>query len=91
MRFRVAVAIKTPLHRERFFLLDDFHLVDATVTGHATDSPSDMSCVIEVHEVRQVVNAFPLNWFVVVFEAGANRFQQGAVVMYDSQIATGLP
>ena len=68
----VAVAIEAPLHRKRFDLCYDFHLVDSAVAGNATDTLVYVSAVIEVNKVRQVVDAFPQHW-VIAFEAYSNR------------------
>ena len=57
----LAVALKAPAHRERLGLIDDFHLVDATVATHAANAAIDVGAVIEVRKVRKLVNALPLD------------------------------
>ena len=36
--FRVSMAVKAEFHRERCCLRDDFHFVNSTVAGNATDT-----------------------------------------------------
>ena len=59
MGIRVAVTFDAPGHRKLFVLVDNFHLVDATVATLATHSRVHVGRVIEVDELRQVVNALP--------------------------------
>ena len=66
---RRAMAGYTPLHLKRGYLPDQRHSVYRAVTGRATDSLVHVNAVIEVDEVRQVVNAVPLEGF-----AGAPAF-----------------
>ena len=73
VRGGVAVAIETPLHRKRFLLLNDFHLIDAAVAGNTTNASHDVSSVVEVHKIRQVMDAFPLDGFFVIFKTDADR------------------
>ena len=61
VRGRISVAVETPFHGKGLDLRDHFHFVDAAVTRHATDSAINMSRVIEVHKIWQVVNAIPQN------------------------------
>ena len=52
VRFRVAVAFEAPAHAKFFSLLNDFHLVDATVARGAADAGVDVNAVIEVGVIR---------------------------------------
>ena len=70
----VAVAIKAPLHRHRLDLSHDFHLVNSTVTGNATDTLVDVSTVVEVNEVWQVMDSLPRNR-IAGFQALANKLK----------------
>jgi len=49
--FRVAMAVKTPTHKQPFSLPDNFHLVDLAVTFGTTDAVIDMDVVVEVDKV----------------------------------------
>ena len=55
---------------------DDFHLVDATVTRFAADAFVDVDAMVEIDEVRRVVNSFPKNWICIatVVQALADKF-----------------
>ncbi len=57
----VAVALEAPPHAEGLFHPHLFHLVDATVTGHAADAGGHVDAVVEVHVIRQLVNSDPLH------------------------------
>lgn len=85
------MAIKTPFHRQRFLLFNDFHLIDAAVARNTADATRDVGSVVEVDKVRQIVDAFPFDRTIVVLQANANGFQQCAVGVNNAQIATGLP
>jgi hypothetical protein len=61
MWFRIAMAVETPAHAQRFCLIHLLHAVHASVATHAGDAPSDMGRVIEMSVVGQVVNLLPLN------------------------------
>ena len=80
MRARIAMAIEAPAHDERLLLLDDFHLINPTVTFHAADAAVDMRGVVEKHVVRQLVDAHPLHW-LVTRRTVADRLQQGTVLL----------
>ena len=79
MLFWIAMAIETPLHRKRLDLSYDFHLVDSSVTGNATDTRSDVGRVVKVNKVGQVGDSFPADRVTVRlselsrFKAVANR------------------
>jgi hypothetical protein len=48
---RVAMAVKTPAHKQPFGLPDNFHLVDLAVTLGTTDTVVYMNIVVEVDKV----------------------------------------
>ncbi len=75
---RVAVARDAPFHLQRVFLINGGHVVDLAVTRRAPDALCDVNAVIEIREFGQVVNAFPLDRFVVA-EAGPHRLKIRAV------------
>src|SRR4029079_3593838 len=54
-----AVAAEAPAHRQRRRLLDAVHLFDRAVAALAGDARDDVLAVIEVDEVRQVVDLRP--------------------------------
>lgn len=58
---RISVAIKAPTHRERRSAMNNFHLINATVTLHATHTTRDMGGVIEICVVAKLVNLDPLD------------------------------
>jgi len=58
---RVAVAIQTPLHSHRFCLPHECHLVDFAVTGITANTRLNVNTMIEIDEVRNVVDASPLD------------------------------
>ena len=61
MIFRSPVALQAPSHAVRFGVVDDLHMVDMTVTGHAANPPVHMDGVVEINVVRGLVNADPRN------------------------------
>ena len=75
----IAVTIQAPLHLERFLLDHQRHLVDAAVAGFTADALGDVDAVIEIHEVRQIVDAHPVERLVVA-EAGPHRLEVRAGV-----------
>ena len=56
------MTFQTPGHGEWFVLMNDFHFIDSTMAGNATDAMIDVSGMIEKHEVRLVVNLQPRDW-----------------------------
>ena len=80
------MAIETPFHRHRLDLRDDFHLIDSAMAGNAADAARDVDTMVEVHEVREIMNAFPHDR-VVAFKAHSNRFKQSAFRENDAQVA----
>ena len=59
---RIPMAIQAPFHRHRLDLSDDFHLVNPTMARHTTDPFVDVNTVVEVDEIRQIVNPLPQHW-----------------------------
>jgi hypothetical protein len=57
----ISMALQTPAHRQWRDLLDDRHLVHATVAGNAPHALIHVNCVIEIDELRQAVDAIPRN------------------------------
>src|SRR6185503_787146 len=70
----IAVTVDTPFHLERVLLPHERHLIDAPMAGLAAHPLLHVDAVIEVHEVRQVVDADPLHRLVFA-EAGAHRLE----------------
>jgi len=77
-RRRIPVAFEAPTHRQFFFLANDLHAVDATVTGGAADARVQVRAVIEVDEVGQVMHAHPRHG-LVLREAVADRGEREAL------------
>ena len=75
---RRAVAVDAPLHRERRGLKGQRHLVDASVARGAADAFVDVDAVVEVHEIRQAVDAAPDDRRVRGV-AGAHRLEHRGV------------
>src|SRR5215211_113624 len=70
------MAFETPPHRERRLLIHQRHLVNGAVTGRAADALLHVNTVVEVDEVRKVVDAVPLKRLVVA-KAGPHRLENG--------------
>ena len=75
---RIAMAVETPLHRQRRGLKRERHLVDAAVAGRASDSLCHVNAVIEVHEIGQPMHARP-NQRTAAGETGPHRLQHRGV------------
>ena len=58
---RLAVALQAPLHEERVALPGQRHLVDLPVAGRAAHAFVHVDGMVEVHVVRQVMDAVPGN------------------------------
>ena len=56
----IAMAVHAPLHLQRLHLPHQRHLVDAPVAGFAAHPLLHVDAVVEVDEVRQVVDADPV-------------------------------
>ena len=72
------MAIQTPFHPEGLRLPGQWHSIDPTVTGFAADAFVEMNAVIEVHEVRDLVNPRPFDRAVFA-QARPNRLQRWAI------------
>ena len=72
------MTFKTPFHLQRLRLRDDGHLIDSAMTSRTAHALRDMNRVIEIREVRQVVNANPLER-LSVFETVPDRLEIGTV------------
>ncbi len=73
------MALDAPAHGQWRRLLNRGHLIDAAVAAGAADTLVDVNRVVEVHELRHLVDAPPFQR--AVFEkALAHRFQQRALV-----------
>lgn len=57
----IAMAVNTPCHRLIFVLMDDFHLVDPSVTSHTRNTAGNVGGVIEIHVVGQPVDTNPID------------------------------
>lgn len=74
VRSRIPVARETPFHLERVLLINRRHVRDITVARGATDTLSDVDAVIEIDVFGKVVDADPLNRFVVTV-TGPDRLE----------------
>src|ERR1044072_3927346 len=54
-----AMARETPFHLQRVLLENRRHVVDLSMACRTTDSLCYVDTVIEISELRKVVNAFP--------------------------------
>ena len=72
------MAVETPLHMHRVNFAHQGHAIDASMTALAADSFGDVDAVIEVNEIRHIMNAGP---FERPFRAKAlaHGFEQSAV------------
>src|SRR5262249_46398259 len=77
----LSMAVQAPLHLQGIFLVHQGHLVDRSVTAETANALGDVDAVIEVHKVRQIVNARPLDGLTAV-EAEAYGLQHGRVGPY---------
>src|SRR5262245_55500025 len=75
--FGMAVTVEAPFHLQRRLLIDQRHPIDTAVTGGAADALLHVHAVVEVDKVWQVVDAHPLQRFVVA-KAGADNLEIGA-------------
>lgn len=72
------MALQTPLHLKRRHLISERHLVNAAVTGRASHALVHMNAVVEVDELRQIMNARPPERLART-KARAHGFEHGAV------------
>ena len=69
------MAIQAPLHLQRVLLPGERHPVHPPVATLTADYLVDVDAVIEIHEVRQIVDPRPADRGVVA-ETGAHRLQR---------------
>lgn len=62
---RRAMASEAPFHVQRVLAPRQSHLADRAVTGHTADTFFNVNAVIEINEVGEIIDANPLNRFVV--------------------------
>src|SRR5213593_3237625 len=74
----MTMAVDAPLHLQRLLLHHQRHPIDLAVAGRAADALVDMDAVIEVHEIRKVVDARPRDRLPGP-EARAHRLEERAV------------
>ena len=72
------MASYAPFHLQSVFLINGWHVVDLAVARRTSDTLCNVNAVIEICKFGQIVNAFPLDRFVVS-EARSNRFKIFAV------------
>ena len=58
------MTLKAPFHLQRGGLPHERHAIDSSVAGRTTDPFIDVDTVVEIGEIRQVMNARPLQRFV---------------------------
>ena len=73
------MARNTPLHLKSILLIDGRHLIDAAVTRCTTYALCHMNAVIEVDKLGQVMDAFPLDRFVLT-KAGSDRLKVRTII-----------
>ncbi len=59
--FGIAVAAQAPLHQQGRRLKHQRHLIDGAVTRGTADTLVDVNAVIEIHEIGEAVNLYPLD------------------------------
>ena len=72
------MTFQTPLHLERLGLINDRHLVDPSVTRRTSDAFFHVNAVIEVSEIRQVVDSDPFDRLATL-KTRAHRFKIWAI------------
>ena len=72
------MAVQAPLHLQRILLIHERHFIHAAVTTGAADTFIHVDTVIEVHKVRQIVDARPLDRFAAA-EAEPYGLEHGGV------------
>jgi len=81
----IAMAIQTETHAQGFRVLHFIHLIDLAVTFHATDAAGDMDGVIEINEIRQVMDLYPDDGFAA---GGAIAHEGEARVVFEHLVMT---
>src|SRR5579862_2431050 len=74
----IPMALEAPLHLQRLFLPHERHSIDLPVARRAADALVYVNAVVEVDEVRQIVDPRPLD-AAIAAEAGAHRLEVRAV------------
>jgi len=59
MILRGSMALETPTHAVGLGVVDDFHVVDLTVAGDATDTSVYVNRMVEIDVIRSFVNPDP--------------------------------
>src|SRR5206468_3744627 len=75
---RVAMAVEAPLHLQRLLLHHERHAIDLPMARRAADPLVHVNAVVEVDEVRQIMDARPLDRFAAA-EALAHGLEERAV------------
>ncbi len=76
--FRIAVALKAPVHIESVHAPCQRHLIDLTMASRTTDAFMDVNAMIEINEPWKIVNACPFDRLVCA-KAFSHRRQHGTV------------
>ena len=74
VRCWIAMAIQAPAHVQTGALPGQRHAVDRAVAGDTSDTFGNMNAVIEICELGQVVNTFPLDRLVIA-KTGSDGFE----------------
>lgn len=61
-RFRIAMALQTPLHLQRRGVPHQRHQVHPAVTTGTSHALVDVYAVIEIGEIREVMDSRPFDW-----------------------------
>ena len=88
-RFRIAMAIETPLHQQRVCLENQRHLIHCSVARRASNSLAHVNAVIEVSKVGKAMHFHPLDRLIrtVTFPYGfqiAGIVEQNRVAIHAS-------
>src|SRR5689334_10867584 len=75
MRARIAMAVETPLHEQRFVLKYKGHFVDTAMAFDAANALVDVDAVVEVTELGEIMNPLPANGFAGAI-ARADQFER---------------
>ena len=76
---RLAMAVDAPVHAQRVDLINQRHLIHASMTGGAADALMNVDAVIEEDEIGQVMDAIPTNRLPGL-EALPDRLQHARVL-----------
>src|SRR5262245_26403874 len=78
---RMTMALQAPLHKQRVFSPRNWHLIDRSMTSRTLDASIHMNAVIEINEIRKIVDARPLQGSILAI-ACTDRFQRRTVGPY---------